>query len=303
VEQVAVGLPPVGPAERFVIKKLKTQDREHDVSAAQLRGSPELLSVLGVPILSGRALTSADESAAPYSAVITQSLARRLWPNGDALGQTLRAPVSRFGPFRIVGIARDFPFGSLSEPGDGAVVTAQPLLSGVRSFFAVRASHPEQVAGAIRRSVTGQVVTVATAREIVARDIGRQRLGAWFFSGFGLASLLLGVGGAFGLVAHLAEARRREFGVRLALGADTGDLVRYGVAAAVRPVAVGVAAGLFLATLVSEIFASLLTGIGRFDALTYVLVAIVMLGCPALAAAAAAWRVRRLSPSDALRAT
>lgn len=60
VQEVADGLPPVGPADRFVIKKLKAQDREYDVSAAQLRGSPDMLSVLGVPILSGRSLTAAD---------------------------------------------------------------------------------------------------------------------------------------------------------------------------------------------------------------------------------------------------
>ncbi len=116
VEDVAEGLPPIGPADRFVIKRLKAEDREYDVSVVQLRGSPELLAALGVPILSGRSLTAADSSISPYPCVISQSLARRLWPDGDALGQPLRAPVSRYGPFVVVGIARDLPFGPCQTP-------------------------------------------------------------------------------------------------------------------------------------------------------------------------------------------
>jgi predicted permease len=302
VADVAGGLPPIGPADRFVIKKLATRDREYEVSVAQLRGTPELLSVLGVPILNGRSLTAADSSAAPYPAVVSQSLARRLWPDGNALGQRLRAPNSRFAPVVVVGIARDLPFGSLAEPGDGVVVTAHPILDGTTSFFVLRTEQPTMVAGSIRRTVKGQVVNVATGREVAARDIGRQRLGAWFFSGFGLAALLLGVGGTFGLVAYLAESQRREFGVRLALGASMGHLVRRALIAALMPVSAGVAAGLLLAAGVSRLFTSLLAGISALDALTYVAVAVTTLGCAAAAAMAASWRLRRTSPADALRA-
>ncbi len=303
VEDVAEGLPPIGPADRFVIKRLKAEDREYDVSVAQLRGSPELLVALGVPILSGRSLTAADSSISPYPCVISQSLARRLWPDGDALGQPLRAPVSRYGPFVVVGIARDLPFGSLSDPGDGIVVTAQPIRNGIVSFFVIRTEQPEIVAGIIRRAITAPVVNVATGREVVARDIGRQRLGAWFFSGFGLAALLLGLGGAFGLVAYLAESQRREFGVRLALGATVGHLVRQGLGAALVPVSAGLAAGLFLAAIISRLFTSMLAGISALDAVTYVAVTVMTLGCASIAALAASWRLRRTSPADALRAT
>jgi len=303
VVEVADGLPPIGPADRFVIKKLKARDREYEVSATQMRGSPELLSALGVPILRGRSLTAADSAVSPYAAVITESLARRLWPDGDPLNQPLRAPVSRYGPFVVVGIARDFAFGSLSDPGHGAVITAQPNLNGMTSFFVVRTEQPSMVAASISRTIKAPVVRVATGREVVARDIGRQRLGAWFFTGFGLAALLLGVGGAFGLVTYLAESQRKELGVRVALGASMGHLVRRGLAAALVPVAAGVVSGLFLAALVSRLFTSLLAGIGALDAVTYVGVAAMTLGCTAIAALAAAWRLRRTNPADALRAS
>ena len=171
------------------------------------------------------------------------------------------------------------------------------------SNFVIRTDHPEMVAGMVRRTIEGEVVRVSTGREVVARDIGRQRLGAWFFSGLGLAALLLGVGGAFGLVAYLAESRRREFGIRLALGADMSHLVRRGLAAALAPVSAGVAAGLILAGIVSQMFAALLVGISALDFVTYMLVAATMLSCATIAALAASWRLRRTDPSEALRAT
>jgi putative ABC transport system permease protein len=111
----------------------------------------------------------------------------------------------------------------------------------------VRTSRPEVLVEPIRRIVRDTVpeaprVMVSTGREIIAADLGRQRLGAWFFSGFGLVALVLRAGGVFGLVAYLAESRRREFGVRLALGARPLHLVWRGVAAGLAPVSLGAAA-------------------------------------------------------------
>jgi ABC-type antimicrobial peptide transport system permease subunit len=128
-------------------------------------------------------------------------------------------------------------------------------------------------------------------------------LGAWFFTGFGLTALLLGVGGVFGLVAYLAESRQREFGVRLALGATPRDLVRHGVTAGLVPVSIGVAAGLVAAALMARVFTSWLVGLSALDPATYATVALVMLGCAGLAGLSAAWRLRRTMPSDSLRTT
>ena len=307
VSEVAEGISPIGPdAARIRPDSLtiKVGDQEHRLLIGRLSGSPELFSVLGVPIVVGRPLTAADSAGTPVPAVISQSLAERLWPEGAALGETFKIVELRGGPYQVVGISRDLPFGSLALPGNGVVVTSRP--GGSReSHFVIRTAHPEIVAGIIGRTMQGQgqVVRVATGREVIARDIGRQRLGAWAFSGFGLTALLLGVGGAFGLVAYLAESRRREFGVRLALGADLRDLVRHGLIAALAPVSAGVAAGLGLAALISQVFEALLVGISALDPVTYLLVAMTMLSCATIAGLAAAWRLRRTNPSDALRAT
>jgi ABC-type antimicrobial peptide transport system permease subunit len=144
-------------------------------------------------------------------------------------------------------------------------------------------------------------VQVQTGRDVVAQDLGQQRVGAWFFSGFGLVALILGVGSVFGLVAYLAESRQREFGVRLALGATASRLMTHGLGAALVPVAVGVVIGLGLSALVAQLFTSALVGVGALDPWAYSAIAVAMLGGAALAALMAAWRLRRIAPIDALR--
>jgi predicted permease len=308
VDDVAAGMSPIGSdASILAPLTIKTDDGEHQLSFGRLSGGPGLISALGVPILAGRHLTTADLTSNPVATVITRPLAERIWPGGLALGRTfsIRQLGRRSGGYLVVGIAGDLAFGSLADRNSGVLVTAQADggHTSTVSHFVIGTDRPETVAGEIRRTIKGQVVQVATGREIVARDLGRQRLGAWFFSGFGLAALLLGVGGAFGLVAYLAESQRREFGVRVALGADTRHLLRQGLVAALQPVAVGVVSGLLAAAVVSQVFTALLAGISAVDTLTYFLVAITMLGCATIAALAAAWRLRRTTPSDALRAT
>jgi predicted permease len=303
VDDVAEGVSPIGSNARIVNPlTIALKDRDHQLLFGRIRGGAHLLSVLGVPMLAGRHLTPADASGDPMPAVLTRPLAERLWPDAPAVGQTFSLPQLRgAGQYLVVGVTGDLPFESLARPGSGAVVTAEPIGNAVVASFVIKTDRPDDVVGHVRRAVRGQVVTATTGREIVARDLGRQRLGAWFFSGFGLAALLLGVGGAFGLVAYLAESQRREFGVRLALGADARHLMRLALAAALRPVAAGLAAGLIVATIVSRLFTALLVGISTLDAATYAAATAMMLICTSAAALSAAWRLRHTTPSDALR--
>jgi predicted lysophospholipase L1 biosynthesis ABC-type transport system permease subunit len=145
-------------------------------------------------------------------------------------------------------------------------------------------------------------VDVATGHEIVQRDLGRERLGAWFFSGFGLVALALGAGGVFGLVGHLVAARRREIGVRLALGATSQSVLRLAVSAGLQPVAAGIVVGLVAAAALAASLPASLPGIRPLDVSTAVTTPALMLVCAAGAGLVAAWRVRRISAIEALRA-
>jgi hypothetical protein len=271
-----------------------------------LRGGPALTAALGVPLLSGRALTQDDAAgrAAISPALITASLARTLWPTGDPVGQIVL--INRGIRCQVVGVVGDVAYGSMSQPVAGVIIRVQEG-AGIDQSFVVRTSRPGFTVEPIRRLIADMApdahrVTIATGREIVARDLGRQRLGAWFFSGFGLIALALGAGGVFGLVAYLAESRRREFGVRVALGATPRDLVGRGMAAGLVPVGLGAVAGLVASAIVSRLFVRALPGLNTLDPLTYASVALLMTACAAGAGLTAAWRLRTVAPADALRA-
>jgi putative ABC transport system permease protein len=310
VDDVASGGPPIMPemASRLLVpRSVDVEGTTHELVVGTPFESPEWLATLGVPLLAGRALTKDDALARPTPALVTASLAHLLWPDADPLGQVLSIAGTRGGGrYEVVGIARDFAYGSLTRPATGVVVTATGLGSGNAPRFTIRGRPSASLTESIQRVVKDLVpeatfLKIETGRDIIARDLGRQRLGAWFFSGFGLAALILGVGGVFGLVAYMAESRQREFAVRLALGATQRDLVRHGLRAALVPVTIGVVFGLIVAALVARMFTSLLTGLSALDPLTYATVAMTMLGCAALAGLGAAWRLRRMMPTDALR--
>jgi putative ABC transport system permease protein len=309
VEEVAVGRSPIGQDQASYVLTptlIETRGARRELRVGVLSGGWQLLPALGVRVLRGRALAAADANRRPYPALLTESLARTLWPTEEALGQVLSLGPRR-GSFTVVGIVPDFVYGSLTLASSGVVVTVRPTGFGLEAPFVIRSRHPDALLQPIRRLVEANLpdaprVVISTGREIVARDLGRQRLGAWFFSGFGLVALVLGAGGVFGLVAYHAESRRREFGVRLALGATPRDLVWRAAAAGLAPVATGVAAGLVLASLVVRVFVALLPGLTALDPLIYAGVGILMIGSAAVAGLAAAWRLRRAAPGDALRA-
>jgi hypothetical protein len=184
-------------------------------------GGAELLATIGVPILSGRGLTDADATTSPLPAVVTAGLAESLWPGEDPLGQLLSMQEGRQGGrYVVVGIAHDFCFGSFSRPAAGVLITAWHDAFGIEPHFALRATHATALVDTVRKTILQALpdapwVKVETGRDIIGRDLGPQRLGAWFFSGFGLVALILGLGGVFGLVAYLAESQQYELGVLL----------------------------------------------------------------------------------------
>ncbi len=313
VKEVAAGWAPIGSqSERSLLKpkQVETAGRRRELSVGSYFGSPELLSALGVPILTGRQLAAADATVRPTPAIVTQRLARALWPSEEPVGQVVSLVGGGGrggGRYTVVGVARDFAYGSVSAANSGVVVSVTSVGLGIEPQFVVRTARADPPVESLLKAVKAAVadaprVTITTGRDLIARDLGRQRLGAWFFSGFGVVALVLGAGSVFGLVAYLAESRRREFGVRLALGATDRDLVWRGVAAGLTPVAMGASLGLLAATLIARLAVSFLPGLNALDLATYLVVSMLIVGCAAAAGLSAAWRLRRLSPAEALRA-
>jgi putative ABC transport system permease protein len=307
IEIVAMGAAPLDPdlaRQMLNPQKVTVGSDIHELRFVGTSVDPNYLNALGVPILAGRAFTDADAEAQPV--IVTASLARLIWPAGDPIGQVVELGSKR----TVIGVIPDVAFGSFSLPHSSALLSPTTLDRHARSHdlaLTIRTSQPDTQIEPVRGVIAGAFpdapyVDLATGRQVIARDLGRERLGAWFFSGFGLVALALGIGGVFGLVAYLAESRRREFGVRIALGATPRDLLRQAVGVGLGPVILGGVTGLMSASLLVRFAASFLVGVSHLDPLTYAGAAVLMTGCAALAGLVAAWRVRRLSPMDALRA-
>jgi ABC-type antimicrobial peptide transport system permease subunit len=145
-------------------------------------------------------------------------------------------------------------------------------------------------------------ISIVSGRDVIAADLGRERLGAYFFTGFGLVALSLAVAGVFGLIAYLAQSRRQEFGIRSALGATPAALVQFALFAGLGPALVGATLGLAGAAWLGQIARSFLVGVGSTDLVSYAGVFTLVMAIATVAGGAAAWRLRRLSLIEALRA-
>jgi predicted permease len=310
VNTVAEGMPPVGVDQVATLAApaiAETGRQRRELLLGRMFGSADLLGTLGVPITAGRGLTELDATMSPSPAVVTAGLAESLWPGEDPLGQVLSVEEGRQGGrYVVVGIARDFCFGSFARSAAGVLITVRHDAFGIEPRFVLRATHAAAIADSVRKAVHQALpdapwVKVETGRDIVGRDLGPQRLGAWFFSGFGLVALIVGLGGVFGLVAYSAESQRYEFGVRLALGATRRDVIARSVVAALLPVSLGVAAGVVLAAGVARRLTSQLAGLSALDPLTYATMATTMLASATMAGLCGAWRLRHLDASNALR--
>jgi hypothetical protein len=315
VSVATVGRSPIGLDQAAWASRSKTVETgpgQRDLRYGGVAAGPGYLEALGVPILAGRSLMADDavpfnKTGPPRPVVVTASLARTLWPGESPIGQRFK---SFEQPHEVVGVAADFALGSLRLDERAGMVTAQDVPMATRPFTlhltigttadAARVVRPVQVA--LTQAFPHAVrVDMATGRDVVARDLGRERLGASFFSGFGALALGLGLAGIFGLVAYHAESRRRDLGVRLALGATPRGLLAETVVIGTSPVLVGTVAGLVLAAIGARAVGATFFGVSALDPLTYALVGAALIGGAVLAAVSAARRVTRISPMDALR--
>jgi ABC-type antimicrobial peptide transport system permease subunit len=269
------------------------------------RGDSGYVNALGLRLIAG------EVPADGTGSLITRSLAARLWPEGSALGQSVSGDRASY---HIVGVVDDFVQGSMTSDAAGGLITMSESLARMAGGQIGRVSmtlattrdasalvpQVEQVVAGIYPNAAER--RVASGRQLLEADLGRERLGAAFFAGFGAVSLILGLAGVFGLVAYLAESRAREFGIRMALGATPRRVIHMIVGMSLVPVLAGATVGLGLAVLLSDTVSALVHGVGTLDVVSYVGAAALMVGGALAAGLVAALRIRRISPMDALRA-
>ena len=259
----------------------------------------------GISIVEGRNFNDLDRTDAPLVAVISEAMARRFWPEGNALGQMMRR--SNGDEIRVVGIASDAKIRSLGEAPQPFVYL--PFSQRYTSFITIVArtsldpawTATQLVAEAKRLDQDAWLWDAKTMERHLGIVLLPARLSALLISLFAGLALTLAAVGLYGIVSYAVSQRTHEMGIRMSLGADAGSVIRMLTGSGLRLVAVGGAIGLVAALLVARALSNLLFGIGAFDPLTFFAVPVVLGAIALVAAYVPARRASRIDPVSALR--
>jgi hypothetical protein len=271
--------------------------------------SPDFFAVLGVPRIAGRDFTSEDRGGRELVVIVSQTLAQRLFPNGDALNRTLWWTEPIFGPpqpRRIVGIVADVDDENV-VPGPALTVyhPVQQLRVAGR-LFVHATGDPYALVPTVERvvremSANQPVERAATLQDVRAEVLAPDRLNAFVFSGFAGVALLIAVVGVAGVLAFSVSARTREFGVRLAIGSSPRHLLVGVLSEGALIVAIGIAAGVAGGSVFAAVASSYFESVRIPGALPVVGAAVVLAGAAVAASLMPAARASRVDVLQALR--
>ncbi len=261
---------------------------------------------MGIPLLRGRAFTERDNAGSPEVIVINDTLAAKYWPNEDALGKRMTIGYNNSGPREIVGIVAGVKNGNLADAAAPQMYTPfdqtpWPFLGAVVRTTAA----PESVSASLRAMLARldpmQAGELKTLEEYAAKSVATPRFTAYLVGGFAVFAMLLAGFGLFSVMAYSVTQRRREFGIRMALGAQPADVRSLVVGQAVRTGAIGIVVGLAAAFAATRVLSGLLFGVGANDPATFAGVSATLAAVLLIAAYLPARRATRVDPMSALR--
>lgn len=290
-------------------------DSVNNLGAFQLQVvSPTYFATMGTRLVRGRAIDEHDRAGAPNVVVVSQSMGARLWPGNNALGQCLRIGADTMPCSTVVGIAEDIKSTKLiddapwqyyvphaqAKDGQGGVLFVRYRAGAVADG---RSVPVESLRATLQRAMPGAAYVTVEPLESVLDDARRSfALGATMFTLFGVLALLVASVGLYSVIAYAVAQRTQELGVRVALGAQRGDVLRLVMSDAFRSVTLAVLLGLGSALIASRWVEPLLFKTSARDPLVYAGVAIILLLVALIAGIVPALRAARVSPSIALRA-
>jgi putative ABC transport system permease protein len=276
--------------------------------------SPDYFTVMGIPLLRGRLFTEADREDRRLVAVVSASLAERFWPNQDPVGRqfSIDQPL-----ITIVGVVGDVHAASLDAPVRPTVYVPYRQDAFPFMTFVVRARLPQGQAhsdpsrsaslqASVRQTVWRvdrelAIGDVKTMDEQLSNSLSRRRFGVTLLTVFGAVAVTLAAIGLYGVLAFIVAERRREIGVRIALGARPGDVAADIVGQGLRLSAIGIGAGLALAVVATRLIDSLLFATSPTDVMTFAAVSTLLVVVAAAASLVPALRASRVDPLVALR--
>ncbi len=278
--------------------------------------SPGYLRTMHVPLLSGRDLTDGDVAGRKPAVIISQSMAKRFWPNENPLGKHLTLTFYPGVSREIVGVVGDVKLDSLDENRPVATVywpldqVFAPPPQAWRSYpmsLAVRTGTDPMSAAAAVTSAVHQVdsetpvTDVMTMNELISNTLTPQRSNMLLLAAFAGLALVLTAVGIYSVLTYAVRRRVREIGIRMALGASRADVLKMVVTDGMKPILFGVGIGFIAALALGRVVSSLIYGVRPTDPLTFTLVASLLVAVGLLATVFPAYRATRVEPIRTLR--
>ena len=293
--------------EGFAIEDRPVESSQ-GLHAERIRISPDYFKVLQTMLLRGRSFTESDEDGKPLVAIIDESTAHKYWPIRDPLGRRVRFGRDPSKPWTtVVGIVKDIKSDGLDINGVPHIYVSTYQDSSKELSVVLRTSLPATLLEPeIRHEIQSidpglPVFNVSSMNDILDRSLASRRFSADLVGGFaGLAVLLASIG-IYGLLAYMVSQRSREIGIRMALGARQGDILRMFLRKGVALAGLGIVAGLVVSASTASMMASLLYGVRPHDPAVFLIVPLVLLAVAALASYLPARRATKVNPIVALR--
>ncbi len=300
-------VPMSGGFSRYGIEVPGYQARSgEEMAVLQNQIGPQFFATFGLPLLAGREFNTQDTPESPKVVIVNQSLARRFFGAESPLGR--RITLENYKDLEIVGVAADAKYRTLKEapPQTAYLPFSQYNTLRERTLCVRAAGSTSALIAALRREVRSldpqlPVFNVKTFAEQISESVSRERLVALLSSFFGFFALLLTSLGLYGVMANGVTRRTREIGIRMALGAQTRNVLWLVLRETLLLVCVGVAVGLPVALAATRLTEGLLFGLTPNDPLTLALAVVVMVVIAALAGYVPARRAAHVDPLRALR--
>jgi predicted permease len=278
--------------------------------------TPGYRNALHIPLLRGRDFSDTDVAGRPAVVLISESMARQFWPGEDPLGKRLTLTFFPDAVREVVGVVGDVKLDSLDQARPSATLyfpldqVTVPANGGWTSFPMTLVVRSHSGSGDLASAVSNAVhevnrdmplVDISTMDDLVANSLSQQRFNMLLLGAFAGLALLLAAVGIYSVLSYSVKRSVREIGIRLALGAPLGDVLRMVVFEAMKPTLLGVAIGTAGALALGHVLSSLIYSVRPTDPITFLAVAAILVAVAFIASIAPAYRATKVDPMVALR--